>query len=224
MKNDSSSSKETERESSASAYSMGDCTRKCKRNIAAVEGSSTSTSTSTSMSMAVSKRMRIVGLPSLTVELENPLSCVALPGNVSSPANSVDSEAVNAGALSSSFCSDQLLASWCSSNESSEVVKDSFRLMDLEAKSFETVDSACIDNTKFSRETTPSSELCGESEEIDSLARKPSSAKTPPKEEIEEFFAKAEKQEQKRFAEKYNYDIVKDMPLEGRYQWVRLKP
>ncbi|XP_035540605.1 cyclin-dependent kinase inhibitor 7-like isoform X2 [Juglans regia] len=223
MKNDSSSSKETERESSASAYSMGDCTRKCKRNIAAVEGSSTSTSTSTSMSMAVSKRMRIVGLPSLTVELENPLSCVALPGNVSSPANSVDSEAVNAGALSSSFCSDQLLASWCSSNESSEVVKDSFRLMDLEAKSFETVDSACIDNTKF-RETTPSSELCGESEEIDSLARKPSSAKTPPKEEIEEFFAKAEKQEQKRFAEKYNYDIVKDMPLEGRYQWVRLKP
>lgn len=124
MKND--SSKETERESSASAYSMGDCTRKCKRNIAAVEGSSTSTST------RVSKRMRIVGLPSLTVELENPLSCVALPGNVASPANSVDSEAMNAGALSSSFRSDQLPASWCSSNESSEVVKDRFRLMDLE--------------------------------------------------------------------------------------------
>ncbi|XP_041009749.1 cyclin-dependent kinase inhibitor 7-like isoform X1 [Juglans microcarpa x Juglans regia] len=208
MKNDSSSSKETERESSARAYSMGDCTRKCKRNIAAVEGSGSSTSTST----AVSKRLRIVGLPSLTVELENPLSCVALPGNVASPANSVDTEAVNAGALSSSFCSDQLPASWCSSNESSEVVKDSFRLMDLKAKSFETVDSACIDNTKFSRETTPSSELCGESDEIDSLARKLSAAKTPPKEEIEEFFAKAEKQEQKRFAEKYNYDIVKDMP------------
>ncbi|KAG6711428.1 hypothetical protein I3842_05G052400 [Carya illinoinensis] len=216
MKND--SSKETERESSASAYSMGDCTRKCKRNIAAVEGSSTSTSTST----RVSKRMRIVGLPSLTVELENPLSCVALPGNVASPANSVDSEAMNAGALSSSFRSDQLPASWCSSNESSEVVKDRFRLMDLEAKSFETVDSACI-NTEL-RETTPSSELCGESDEMDSLARKTSAAKTPPKEEIEEFFAKAEKQEQKRFAEKYNYDIVKDTPLEGRYQWVRLKP
>ncbi|KAG7977768.1 hypothetical protein I3843_05G047300 [Carya illinoinensis] len=215
MKND--SSKETERESSASAYSMGDCTRKCKRNIAAVEGSSTSTST------WVSKRMRIVGLPSLTVELENPLSCVALPGNVASPANSVDSEAMNAGALSSSFRSDQLPASWCSSNESSEVVKDRFRLMDLEAKSFETVDSACI-NTELSRETTPSSELCGESDEMDSLARKTSAAKTPPKEEIEEFFAKAEKQEQKRFAEKYNYDIVKDTPLEGRYQWVRLKP
>lgn len=54
----------------------------------------------------------------------------------------------------------------------------------------------------FSRETTPSSELCGESDEMDSLARKTSAAKTPPKEEIEEFFAKAEKQEQKRFAEK----------------------
>lgn len=41
-------------------------------------------------------------------------------------------------------------------------------------------------------------------------------------EEIDEFFAKFEREEQKRFAEKYNFDIVRDMPLEGRYEWVRL--
>ncbi|VFQ72122.1 unnamed protein product [Cuscuta campestris] len=44
----------------------------------------------------------------------------------------------------------------------------------------------------------------------------------PPEAEIEEFFADAEKYEQKKFLEKYNYDVVKDAPLEGRYQWVRL--
>ncbi|KAK1402579.1 Cyclin-dependent kinase inhibitor [Heracleum sosnowskyi] len=49
-------------------------------------------------------------------------------------------------------------------------------------------------------------------------------AKMPSTEEIEEFLAAAEKHEQRRFAEKYNYDIVKDVPLEGRYQWVCLKP
>jgi hypothetical protein len=37
---------------------------------------------------------------------------------------------------------------------------------------------------------------------MDSRATKPPAAQTPPKAEIEEFFAKAEKYEQKRFAEK----------------------
>ncbi|KAK2380558.1 cyclin-dependent kinase inhibitor [Trifolium repens] len=41
-------------------------------------------------------------------------------------------------------------------------------------------------------------------------------------EEIDEFFARFEREEQKRFAEKYNFDIVTDLPLEGRYEWVRL--
>ncbi|AES90201.1 putative cyclin-dependent kinase inhibitor [Medicago truncatula] len=40
--------------------------------------------------------------------------------------------------------------------------------------------------------------------------------------EIDEFFANFEREERKRFAEKYNFDIVRDMPLEGRYEWVRL--
>lgn len=42
--------------------------------------------------------------------------------------------------------------------------------------------------------------------------------------EIEEFFVAAEKDLQKRFSDKYNYDIVKDVPLEGRYDWVQIKP
>ncbi|GAA0182969.1 hypothetical protein LIER_30470 [Lithospermum erythrorhizon] len=47
---------------------------------------------------------------------------------------------------------------------------------------------------------------------------------TPPMAEIEDFFSVAEKYDQKLFAQKYNYDIVKDVPLEGRYQWMKLKP
>ncbi|KAK1358850.1 Cyclin-dependent kinase inhibitor [Heracleum sosnowskyi] len=50
-----------------------------------------------------------------------------------------------------------------------------------------------------------------------------SAQKKPSMAEIEDFFSVAEKYEAKRFAEKYNYDIVKDVPLEGKYQWVRIK-
>ncbi|VVB00735.1 unnamed protein product [Arabis nemorensis] len=48
--------------------------------------------------------------------------------------------------------------------------------------------------------------------------------KSPTKAEIDDFFSAAEKHEHKRFTEKYNYDFVNDTPLEGRYQWVTLKP
>lgn len=40
--------------------------------------------------------------------------------------------------------------------------------------------------------------------------------------EMEEFFARAEQEQQQRFIEKYNFDIVADMPLPGRYEWVRV--
>ncbi|KAL1831595.1 hypothetical protein ACET3Z_001246 [Daucus carota] len=49
-------------------------------------------------------------------------------------------------------------------------------------------------------------------------------SKMPSTEEIEDFFSVAEMLQKKRFMEKYNYDIVKDVALEGRYQWVRVKP
>ncbi|KAF3500140.1 hypothetical protein F2Q69_00039689 [Brassica cretica] len=42
--------------------------------------------------------------------------------------------------------------------------------------------------------------------------------------ELEEFFAYAEQQQQRLFVEKYNFDIVNDVPLTGRYEWVQVSP
>ncbi|KAE8703136.1 Peptide methionine sulfoxide reductase msrA [Hibiscus syriacus] len=103
------------------------------------------------------------------------------------------------------------------SNESCDnFVKCSLRFVDLKAKSFETEISTCININKFSAETTPTVELIGDTEETASPRRKksPSPDKPPSQAEIDDFFA---------VAEKYNYDIVKDVPLDGRYQWIRLK-
>lgn len=44
----------------------------------------------------------------------------------------------------------------------------------------------------------------------------------PTPHEMEEFFASAEHQQQRSFMDKYNYDIVNDKPLDGRYEWVEL--
>ncbi|XP_004492301.1 cyclin-dependent kinase inhibitor 4 [Cicer arietinum] len=38
--------------------------------------------------------------------------------------------------------------------------------------------------------------------------------------EMDEFFALAEKQQQAIFMDKYNFDVVNDVPLPGRYEWV----
>ncbi|XP_074295379.1 cyclin-dependent kinase inhibitor 6-like [Silene latifolia] len=46
----------------------------------------------------------------------------------------------------------------------------------------------------------------------------------PLQSEIDEFFSSAEKDLQKRFSDKYNFDVVKDVPLEGRYEWVQITP
>ncbi|KAK4378423.1 hypothetical protein RND71_000285 [Anisodus tanguticus] len=113
--------------------------------------------------------------------------------------------------------------------------------LDLKAEGFETDNSASFngafsENFKPIDQLNPPSEHCGDSEEMESSStttkisssaasahrKLPSAAKVPPEAEIEEFFSVAEKREQKRFAEKYNYDIMKDVPLEGRYQWVSL--
>ncbi|XP_066390350.1 cyclin-dependent kinase inhibitor 6-like [Miscanthus floridulus] len=47
---------------------------------------------------------------------------------------------------------------------------------------------------------------------------------TPPAEEVEAFLAAAESGMARRFAVKYNYDVVKDAPMDGRYEWVRVGP
>ncbi|XVE72771.1 hypothetical protein DITRI_Ditri11bG0065500 [Diplodiscus trichospermus] len=46
----------------------------------------------------------------------------------------------------------------------------------------------------------------------------------PTTNEMEEFFACAEQQQQQKFTEKYNFDIVNDLPLPGRYEWVQVIP
>lgn len=40
--------------------------------------------------------------------------------------------------------------------------------------------------------------------------------------EMEEFFVGPEKEQQRLFMEKYNFDPVNDKPLPGRYEWVKL--
>ncbi|KAL7592036.1 cyclin-dependent kinase inhibitor 7 [Lactuca sativa] len=114
---------------------------------------------------------------------------------------------------------------------------------DLKAECLSETEIFMSSNDGFSRETSASSVVSLESEEMESLStstpknkkktaaaneatsgRKPPPEKSPSPAELEEFFSEAEKYEQKRFTEKYNYDIVKDVPMEGRYQWVRLKP
>ncbi|XP_057776706.1 cyclin-dependent kinase inhibitor 3-like [Salvia miltiorrhiza] len=45
---------------------------------------------------------------------------------------------------------------------------------------------------------------------------------SPPAHEVEEFFAREEQSIHRHFLEKYNFDIVRDLALHGRYEWVAL--
>ncbi|XVF15573.1 hypothetical protein REPUB_Repub09cG0166000 [Reevesia pubescens] len=120
--------------------------------------------------------------------------------------------------------------SCCSSNIGSSE-KRIIELPDLEDESIE-VETSTQFSSRERRETTPLSELRAEPEELDSTSRQSEAnscristvEKMPTEAELEEFFTSTEKKLQKQFAEKFNYDIVKDEPLEGRYEWVRLKP
>ncbi|XP_059647771.1 cyclin-dependent kinase inhibitor 7 [Cornus florida] len=202
---------------------MGDYVRKCKKagEIAVMEvggGGVTTRAMEAVTSSGFSKRRKVAS----NVEVVNHRCVVNSPKNSVSPAESETSDPVP--------------ASECSSNESNEFVKCP-RSVDLKFEGFKIENSknSTFGNGRFSRETTPTSELCADSnEEMESSTsklspashrrRKQPTAKMPSTAEIEEFFSVAEKYEQKRFAQKYNYDVVKDEPLVGRYEWVRLKP
>ncbi|KAI3829827.1 hypothetical protein L1987_03955 [Smallanthus sonchifolius] len=41
--------------------------------------------------------------------------------------------------------------------------------------------------------------------------------------EIEEFFAVQEEEQQRLFADKYNFDFVNEKPLEGCYEWIKVE-
>ncbi|KAJ8430010.1 hypothetical protein Cgig2_008449 [Carnegiea gigantea] len=127
------------------------------------------------------------------------------------------------------LCSD-FPASCCSSNDASssyEVVKKRLEIIpDPEAESAET-SPRCFDYHRTARrEKRPG---VAKSDDQDSPPRRPDAKSTvqikmPSDSEIEDFFTAAEKDLQKRFTDKYNFDIVKDVPLEGRYEWVPINP
>nr|CAB3505060.1 unnamed protein product [Digitaria exilis] len=85
------------------------------------------------------------------------------------------------------------------------------------------------------RETTPSSKAHGEVSDLGSdLAGQKNDRSSPattsaaqlimpPADEIREFFAAAEKAEAERFAAKYNFDVVRGVPLAGgRFEWTQV--
>ncbi|VFQ65795.1 unnamed protein product [Cuscuta campestris] len=142
------------------------------------------------------------------------------------------------------YCSPGKSVSPASSSESEESTLAAESVSDLKEIVFETDDTA-HSNGNFSREIRPSAGiLCwsemerSKEEEILTVEKPPSSSssssspssledggrvRTPSAAEIEEFFSASEKYQQKLFREKYNYDVEKDLPLEGRYEWVPLK-
>nr|KYP42160.1 Cyclin-dependent kinase inhibitor 7 [Cajanus cajan] len=130
-------------------------------------------------------------------------------------------------------------ASCCSSNGSFDQNRIiNFSDLEVESAQAETSTCNCGEQQQMRREMSLSSELrVTNSQEVDSAEKKltmqtkaksrsalSTPQKMPTESELEEFFAAAEKDIQKRFSDKYNYDIVKDVPLEGRYEWVKLKP
>lgn len=44
----------------------------------------------------------------------------------------------------------------------------------------------------------------------------------PTAHEVDEFFTRAEEEQQRKFIEKYNFDPVNEKPLPGRYEWVKV--
>ncbi|KAJ0704137.1 putative cyclin-dependent kinase inhibitor domain-containing protein [Helianthus annuus] len=48
--------------------------------------------------------------------------------------------------------------------------------------------------------------------------------KMAPEAELEEFFVAAQEGLNERFKNKYNYDIVNDIPLKGRFEWIQVNP
>jgi len=123
--------------------------------------------------------------------------------------------------------------SCCSTNltplNSTEFLQNSVTTPESTADNLE-VESEGESSSKF----TDSNKLSREIDGVDSTAMKSTveikpmtmimTSMIPSQFEIDDFFASAEKDLQKRFCDKYNFDILKDAPLEGRYEWVQVKP
>lgn len=203
---------------------MGDYLRKCERSVGEMAAAAATEigggiikmrAVEEEVATSSGKRRKVDDCDEAAPELQ-----------LSLPANTVSASTANSTTTSSA----------------TDVHKEKMRSTDLKHKDSETEIPTFI-ISQFSRETSPSSEICGgdsEGEFMESISSTTTTKKEesaprnsqqlksrtcmPSAAEIEEFFAAAEKREQKRFAEKYNYDVVKDVPLEGRYEWIPLKP
>lgn len=122
------------------------------------------------------------------------------------------------------------LGSCCSSNgSSSDPAKVQGKENEVTVDQFLGTSDGNTLNRRERSET--SSEIQVESGAMESKARPNKSnprrrltgEKMPSEEDLEEFFSSAEKKLQKRFIDKYNYDVVKDEPLEGRFEWVQIQ-
>ncbi|KAH7691057.1 Cyclin-dependent kinase inhibitor domain-containing protein [Dioscorea alata] len=154
--------------------------------------------------------------------LEKPVadSCPKLNPRARATAAAAAAKSVSVGSVSLSSCRDE------PSLEIDGGVEVSFGENVLEVE----------ERDRSARETTPCS-LIRNSETIGtpgsttrvsnsgvSSRRIPSSSHRnyPTTHEMEEFFARAEELQQRVFIEKYNFDPVNDLPLPGRYEWVKL--
>ncbi|CAK9167136.1 unnamed protein product [Ilex paraguariensis] len=218
-----------------SVMNVGQIGVRLTRARAALAVASAVTSSRTSKRRKVSSGK--LELSSLLAKLRRRRRVLVTPQNSTSPPTSGNSrrQMTSSNVLRQRTSSDHALASYCSSNGSSELANGIVKFVDLEEEESAEVETSTFDihcRERERREMTPASELRAESGELEPTGR-PSEAssrrrstaleKMPSEAELEEFFAATEKNVQKCFAEKYNYDIVKDVPLEGRYEWIQLK-
>ncbi|WOG93098.1 hypothetical protein DCAR_0312379 [Daucus carota subsp. sativus] len=122
-------------------------------------------------------------------------------------------------------------ASCCSSNGSDKASFDTFDSTDMvERGGTEASSSTKYNSSERGEETTlklkaRETPLQRESTFKTSFQRLVTTEKFMPSEaQLEEFFAVAERGLRNQFADKYNYDISKDEPMVGRYEWLLLKP
>ncbi|XP_006339908.1 cyclin-dependent kinase inhibitor 1-like isoform X1 [Solanum tuberosum] len=149
-----------------------------------------------------------------------------VPASFESPASELSSQGNTVSCKPANFHDG--LASGFGDDESSNVTKGSSKFVDLDEDSVEIATS--YSELRESRETILSSKFKVEFHKVESTP-KPQHAKScrrrlteaimPSEAELDEFFAAAEKDLHKHFAEKYNFDFAKEEPLEGRYEWVR---
>ncbi|KAG2315904.1 hypothetical protein Bca4012_066752 [Brassica carinata] len=152
---------------------------------------------------------------------------VAAPSPSMSSSSSADSSHGGCSVTSAGVEDDDKSSIICFSSESYEIARSipSVAAVDLQDHQIsETETSTASITSNIRKEVNPALGETTEMESSSSAQKSPEVSKSPTPGEIEEFLSELEDKDQKRFIEKYNFDIVNDKPLQGRYKWDRLKP